>query len=208
MNFEKEFSNRVKKLPKSGQLRPSIQRKPGKIMETLVTIQMNRKKINYADTVWKNFYSSKFLKDYDDKLLYSIFNNAASHYNLFSVDMKDNHKYLSSWCFYDINENPTFHVDIMLTEQAVGFNEGCYLIDSISSRKNNMELDTLRRLSNELNTNIDKAVEKYNSYPYNQSETSNNELNNTVSKLLTDFVNNYYKINPFNLDDEDMNNFN
>jgi len=208
MNFEKEFSNRVKKLPKSGQLRPSIQWKHGKLMETLVTIQMNRKKINYADTVWKNFYSSKFLKDYDDKLLYSIFNNAASHYNLFSVDMKDNHKYLSSWCFYDINENPTFHVDIMLTEQAVGFNEGCYLIDSISSRKNNMELDTLRRLSNELNTNIDKAVEKYNSYPYNQSETSNNELNNTVSKLLTDFVNNYYKINPFNLDDEDMNNFN
>ena len=41
MNFEKEFSNRVKKLPKSGQLRPSIQWKPGKLMETLVTIQMN-----------------------------------------------------------------------------------------------------------------------------------------------------------------------
>lgn len=208
MNFEKEFSNRVKKLPKSGQLRPSIQWKPGKLMETLVTIQMNRKKINYADTVWKNFYSSKFLKEYDDKLLYSIFNSAASHYNLFSIDMKDNHKYLSSWCFYDINENPTFHVDIMLTEQTIGFNEGCYLIDSISSRENNMELDTLRKLSNELNTNIDKAVEKYNSYPYNQSETSNNELNNTVSKLLTEFVNNYYKINPFPLDDEDMNNFN
>jgi hypothetical protein len=201
MNFERQFSKYAKKASMKKTLKPSIKWKPKELMNNLINLQMHRNTMkNNPDDIWKRFYCNKYVQE-NEYMFSEVFDTAYYNYNLFNVENKKDKKYLSSWSLYAKNEKPTYHFDILLKEMHSGYLEGCYLIEEISYRSNNMELDSLKRLHKEMNSELPEIVDQYDIRPFNNiTEEMNNIINN---KLYDDNIK--YDIKPYikNNDDED-----
>jgi hypothetical protein len=130
-------------------LKPSNQWKPDVLINTLMNLQRHKKSINTVDVdkIWLGFNHTNNAHDYD---LETMFKNIKYSYNLSNINNVATGTYISIWCLYDSNNNPTNQIDITLKKESYGINEGSYMIYDISYKKNYLSYVELKHLINEL----------------------------------------------------------